>query len=129
MSARQEASEGALEQVLQVCEQGMSATDEAPSDTRGVGVLAGKREGGGGLAHQHVRHSLWGQGSLGTHNELLIGCLDDEVEALQQRKAQHGEARGLSEGRVPAGATQAVAQAARQGSRWALSHIANTCCG
>ena len=54
-------------------------------------------EGGDELAHQHVRHSLWEQDSLEAHNELLFGCLDDEVEALQQRKAHYDEARRLPE--------------------------------
>ena len=35
------------------------------------------------------------------HNELLSGCLDDEVEALQQHKAQYDEARRLSDGSNP----------------------------
>ena len=60
----------------------MPATDEALSDLRGVGVLAGKRKRGDELAHQHVWHSLWEQDSLEAHNELLFGCLDGEVEAL-----------------------------------------------
>ena len=59
VTARQEASEEALEQVLQVCEQDTSATDDALSDIRGKGMLAGKRKKGEELAHQHVRHSLW----------------------------------------------------------------------
>ena len=80
-SARQEASEEALEQVLQECERDMTETDEALSDIR-VGVLAGKRKRGEELAHQHVRHALWEQGSLEAYNELLFGCLDGEVEAL-----------------------------------------------
>ena len=42
MTARQEASGEALEQVLQECEQDMSATNEALSDIRRVGALAGK---------------------------------------------------------------------------------------
>ena len=53
------ASGGALEQMLQACEQGMSATDEALSDLRGVGRPTGKRKGGDELAHQPVRHSLY----------------------------------------------------------------------
>ena len=51
-----------------------------------AGELASKRKRGVELAHQPVRHSLWEQGSLEAHNELLFGCLDGEVEALQQRK-------------------------------------------
>ena len=51
------ASEEALKQVLQVCEQDMSATDEALSDLRGVGLLTGKRKREEELAHQPVRHS------------------------------------------------------------------------
>jgi hypothetical protein len=78
------ASGEALEQMLQACEQDMSATDEALSDLRGVGMLTGKRKRGDELAHQPVRHSLWEQGSLEAHNEVLFGCLGGEVEALQR---------------------------------------------
>lgn len=60
--------------------------------------LAGKMKRGSELAHQRVRHPLWGQDSLEAHNELLLGCLDGEVEALQQRKAMYGEARRLYDG-------------------------------
>ena len=63
------ASGEALEQILQACEQGMPATDEALSDLRGVGMMTGKRKRGDELAHQPVRHSLWEQGSLEAHNE------------------------------------------------------------
>ena len=84
-------------QVLQECEKDMAETDEALSDI-GVGVLTGKRKRGEELAHQHVRHSLWEQGSQQAYNELLFGCLDDEVEALQQSKAHYDEARRLSDG-------------------------------
>ena len=77
----------ALGQVLQVCELVMSATDEALSDLRGVGLLTGKRKRGKELTHQPVGYSLWEPGSLGGHNELLFGCLDGEVEALHQREA------------------------------------------
>ena len=45
-----------------------------------------------------MRHSLWEQGSLETHNELVFGCLDGEVEALRERKAVYDEARSLSDG-------------------------------
>ena len=55
VTARQEASSEALEQVLQVCEQDMPATDDALSDIRGMGVLADKRKGGGELLI-----SMWG---------------------------------------------------------------------
>ena len=48
------------------------------------------------LASQPVRHSLWEQDSLEALNELL-GGLDGEVEALQQRKAEYDEDRGLSD--------------------------------
>ena len=92
------ASGEALEQMLQVCEQDMSVTDEAMSDLRGVGQTTSKRKRGEELAHQHVRHSLWEQDSLEAYNELLFGCLDEEVEALQQYKAQYDEARRLSDG-------------------------------
>ena len=81
------ASGEALEQMLQACEQDMSATDEALSDLREVGRLTGKRKRGDELTHQPVRHSLWEQDSLEALNEVLFGCLDGEVEALQQRKA------------------------------------------
>ena len=92
------ASGEALEQMLQACEQDMSATDEALSDLRGVGRLTGKRKRGDELAHQPVRHSLWEQDSLEALNEVLFGCLDGEVEALQQRKAVYDEERRLSDG-------------------------------
>ena len=62
------------------------------------GVLAGKRKSGEEQAHQPVRHSLWEQDSLEAHNELLFGCFDGEVEALQQSKAQYDEARRRSDG-------------------------------
>ena len=88
----------ALEQMLQVCEQDMDATDEAVSDLKGVGMLSGKRKRGDVLAHQAVRHSLWEQDSLEAYNELLFGSLDGEVEALQQRKAVYDEERKLSGG-------------------------------
>ena len=81
-----EAPDEVWEQV-QVWEQDMSATDEALSYLRGVGVLAGKRKRGDELAHQPVRHSLWEQDSLEAHNEVLFGYLDGEVGALRQRKA------------------------------------------
>ena len=48
------------------------------------------------LASQPVRHSLWEQDSLEALNEVL-GSLDGEVEALQQRKAEYDEER-LSDG-------------------------------
>ena len=48
------------------------------------------------LASQPVRHSLWEQDSLEALNELL-GGLDGEVEALQQRKAEYDEERRLSD--------------------------------
>ena len=76
----------------------MSATDEALSDLRGVGLLTGKRKREEELAHQFVRHSLGEQDSLEAHNELLFSCLDGEVEALQQRKAVYDEERRLSDG-------------------------------
>ena len=70
----------------------MAETDEALSDNR-MRVLSGKRKRGEELAHQHVRHSLWEQDTLEAYNELLFGCLDEEVEALQQSKAQYDEVR------------------------------------
>ena len=63
-----------------------------------AGELAGKRKRGGELAHQPVRHSLWEQDSLEAYIEVLFGCLDSEVEALRQRKAEYDEARRLSDG-------------------------------
>ena len=57
--------------MLQEFEQDMAETDEALSDIR-VRVLAGKRKRGEELAHQHVRHSLWKQGSLEAYIELLF---------------------------------------------------------
>ena len=89
-----------------------------------VGKRKRKREDE--LAHKPVRHSLWEQGSLEAHNELLFGCLDDEVEALQQRKAEYDEERRLSDGHMgvtPAGATHTVTLAVGQSSRWAVSPL------
>ena len=54
------------------------------------------RQQGRELASQPVRHSLWEQDSLEALNELL-GGLDGEVEALQQRKAEYDEERRLSD--------------------------------
>ena len=68
--------EGAVVEVIQGGEEEGSA-----------GGLTGKRKRGDELAHQLVRHSLWEQGSLEAQNERLFGCLDAEVEALQQRQA------------------------------------------
>jgi hypothetical protein len=91
------ASGEALEQMLQVCEQDMAVTDEAMSDLRGAWLLSGTRKRGDGLAHQTVRHSLWEQDSLEAYTELRFGCLDGEVEALQQRKAEYDEERRMSD--------------------------------
>ena len=91
------ASGEALKQMMQVCEQDMAVTDEAMSDMRGTGLLSGKRKRGDGLAHQIVRHSLWEQDSLDAYNELLFGCLDGEVEALRQRKAEYDKERRMSD--------------------------------
>ena len=93
-----EAPAEALEQMLQVCEQDMSATDVALSESRGEEVLAGKRKREEELADQPVRHSLWEQGSLEALNEVLFGCLDGEVWAMRQRKANYDEAGRLSDG-------------------------------
>ena len=60
--------------------------------------MTGKRKRGDELAHQPVRHSLWGQDSLEAHNEVQFGCLGGEVEALQQREAVYDEGRRLSDG-------------------------------
>ena len=92
------ASGEALEQMLQARGQDMSATDEALSDLRGVGRLTSKRKRGDELAHQPVSHPLWEQDSLEALNEVLFGCLDGEVEALQQRKAVYDQERRLSDG-------------------------------
>ena len=51
-----------------------------------VGRLASKRKRKNELAQQPVRHSLWEQGSLEAHNEVLFGHLEDEVRALKHRK-------------------------------------------
>ena len=45
-----------------------------------------------------MRHSLWEQGSLEGYNEVLLGCLDSEVGALRQRRAEYEGSRRLSEG-------------------------------
>ena len=58
----------------------------------------GEGERGDEPAHQPVRHSLWEQSSLEAYNELLFGCLDGEVAALQQKKAEYDEARRQSDG-------------------------------
>ena len=48
-----------------------------------MGKLTGKAKRENALAHQTVRHSLWEQDSLEALVEVLFGCLDGEVEALQ----------------------------------------------
>ena len=45
-----------------------------------------------------MRHSLWEQDSLEALNEVLAGCLEGEVRALKQRKADYDEERRQSEG-------------------------------
>ena len=116
VTARQGASKEALEQVLQECEQDMSATDETLSDTRRV------RERGEELAHQHVRHSLWNK----AHWRLTVSCCSG-VLMIRWRHC-NGERLsmtrrgGYQTGVLPVRATQTVTQAARQGSRWALGH-------
>ena len=60
--------------------------------------LTGKRKREDELAHQPMRHSLWEQDSLEALTEVLFGCLDGEIEALQQRKAVYDEERRLSDG-------------------------------
>ena len=60
--------------------------------------LASKRKREDELTQQPTRHSLWEQGSPEPHNEWMSGCLDGEVVALQQRKAEYDEERWLSEG-------------------------------
>ena len=57
--------------------------------------LASKRKRVDELPQQPARHSLWEQDSLEALNEVLFGCLDDEVEALQQRRAVYDEERRL----------------------------------
>ena len=74
--------------VMQVWEQNVSATDEALSDLKGEWKLGGKRKRGDELVRLPVRHSLWEQGSLEGYNEVLLGCLDSEVGALRQRRAE-----------------------------------------
>ena len=66
-AAEMEAPDEALGQMLQVCEQDMSAIDLALPELRrlGGGGLTGKRKGEEALVDQPVRHSLWGQGPLG----------------------------------------------------------------
>ena len=82
-------------QLKQVWGLGVFVANEALPNLRGVGVMAGKGERGDVLAHQPVRHSLWGQDPLEAHDEVLFGCLDGEVWALRQRGAGYGEARRL----------------------------------
>jgi hypothetical protein len=62
------------------------------------GEQAGKRKRRHKLAQQPVRHSLWEQDSLEALNEVLAGCLEGEVRALKQRKADYDEERRQSEG-------------------------------
>ena len=50
------------------------------------------------VAQQPVRHSLWEQDSLEALNEVLAGCLEGEVRALKQRRADYDEERRQSEG-------------------------------
>ena len=69
-----------------------------------------------------MRHSLWEQGSLEAHNEVLFGCLDGEVDRSRGRLSMMRQG-GCLMGVTPAGATRAATQAARQGSRWVLSHL------
>ena len=65
----------------------------------GVGCeQTGEGEKGDEPAQQPVRHSLWEQSSPEAYNELLFGCLDGEVAALQQRKAEYDKARRQSGG-------------------------------
>ena len=56
VTARREASEEALEQVLQVCAQDMSVI-QGGEEEGAAGGLADKRKRGDELAHQPVRHS------------------------------------------------------------------------
>ena len=80
-----------------MCEQDMEAADGAVAEIRRV-VLGDQRKREEELEGQPVRHSLWEQGSLEAYNERLPGCLDGEVESLQQRKAEYDGERRLSEG-------------------------------
>ena len=78
------------------------------------------------LAHQPVRHSLWEQDSLEAHNEVLFGCLDGEVEALQMREAVYDEERRLSDGSDSCwsySGSGSGSEAVRQGLRWAANHL------
>ena len=75
----------------------VAAIQDGEEECAAVG-LAGKREGNGELAQQPVGHPLWGQGSMRALNEVLSGHLKDEVRALEQRKADYDEARGLPDG-------------------------------
>ena len=61
-----------------------------------AGERAGKRKRRHKLAQQPVRHSLWEQDSLEALNEVLAGCLEGEVRALKQRKADYDEERRQS---------------------------------
>ena len=45
-----------------------------------------------------MRHALWEQGPLGAYTELLFGCLDGEVRALQRREAVYDGTRGQPDG-------------------------------
>ena len=65
-------------------------------DPEGAGLVAGTAQPQ--LSQQPVRHSLWEQTSLEAYNDLLFGCLDPEVAALQQDTAEYDEARRQSDG-------------------------------
>ena len=106
-----------LERMLQACEQDMSATDVALSGLRGVGRLTGKRKRGDELARQPVRHLLWEQDSLEAHNEVLLGCLDVEVEAV------YDEEMRLSDGSDSCWSCSGRTQTVWQSQRWAVSHL------
>ena len=80
----------------------MGGADEGASQRGKVEGADCEQNGEGGKvfepAQQPVRHSLWEQTLLEAYNELLFGCLDVEVTALQQDKAEYDEARRQSDG-------------------------------
>ena len=101
------ALEGAVVAVIQGGEEEIAAVE-----------LAGKRKRKNELAQQPMRHSLWEQGSLEAHNEVLSGHLEGEVRALKQRRLTMMRQGGCLMGVTPAGVTRMVTQATRKHLSW-----------
>ena len=87
------ASGEAPEQMLQVCEQDMSATDEAVSDLRGVGQKTSKRRKGEVLAHQHEGDTSGGcsDGNSGSVAELVVEGGQGPLQPSPRKRVSRGE--------------------------------------